>query len=74
MVYADIGDSELIYLMRTNNNEAKEVLFERYKKRIYGIINSYAKKYFLSNVNYDDYFGECFIVFLKCLELYDEEY
>ncbi len=74
MSYKDIGDNELIYLIRSNNNEAKEYLIERYKKRIYGIIKDNCLRITTFNINYDDYFQDCFLVFLRCLETYDSEY
>lgn len=74
MSYNDIGDNELIYLIRNQNNQAKECLIERYKKRIYGMINDCCSSITTFNVNYDDYYQDCFIVFLKCLESYDEDY
>jgi hypothetical protein len=32
MAFADIADTELIYLIRANNNEAKDYLINRYNK------------------------------------------
>ena len=74
MSYTDIGDSELIYLVRANNSEAKNLLVSRYKKRIFGMIDSFVKKNNLSCVNYEDLFSECFMVFLSCLDNYDDDY
>ena len=73
-MYNDIGDSELIYLIRSNNNEARDVLINRYKKRIFGIVHSFAMKYNLTNIDYEDFVSEGFIVFLKCIERYDDDY
>lgn len=72
-MFCDVGDSELIYLLRCDNNDAKECLFSRYKKRIYGIIKSFASKH-MEKIDYDDAYQDCMIIFLKCLELFDDEY
>ena len=74
MSFTDISDNELIYLTRIENKEAKDYLIDRYKKRIYGIINSYFKKYGLTGIDYEDYYQDCFIVFLKCLNGFDNEH
>ena len=74
MEYSDIGDNELIYLIRADNEDAREYLFKRYQKRIFGFINSFSNKYSIKRLDYEDYFQDCFIVFLKCLENFDEEY
>lgn len=74
MSYKDIGDNELIYLIRRDNKEAKDCLIERYKKRLYGIIKDCCSSITMFNVNYDDYYQDCFVVFLRCLETYDDEY
>lgn len=74
MSFIDIGDNELIYLVRNNNLEARDYLISRYKKRMYGFIHSFFKKTYVSGVDYEDYFQECFLVFLKCIEGFDENY
>ena len=48
MAFADIADNELVYLIRADNIEARDYLINRYKKRMYGMINSWAIKY---NIN-----------------------
>lgn len=72
-MFSEIGDNELIYLIRNNNYEAKDVLINRYTKRIYGMIKSFALKKGLVK-DYEDYYQDCFIVFLKCLDFFDNEY
>jgi len=74
MQYSNIGDNELLYLIRCDNQEAKECLIKRYQKRIFGIIDGFSKKYSIKGLDYEDYFQDCFIVFLKCIENYDENY
>ena len=74
MVFANVSDIELIYLTRSNNYFAKDYLIERYRKRIYGIIAELTKKRIIKGLDYEDWFQDGFIVFLKCLDLFDIEY
>lgn len=74
MSFTDIGDNELIHLIKNDNNEAKKYLISRYKKRIYGIINSYFRTHSICGEDYEDYYQDCFIVFLKCLNGFDNEH
>ena len=74
MSFIDISDNELIYLTRSSNEDAKDYLISRYKRRIYGMISSLVGKLGLSNSDYEDYYQESFIVFLKCLDLYDMDF
>lgn len=71
MVFSDIEDNELIYLHRNNNCQAKQYLIDRYKKRIYGMINKFANINGISKLDYEECYQDCFIVFLKCLDYYD---
>ena len=72
-MFCDVGDCELIYLNRCANNDAKDYLFARYKKRIYGMIKSFASKSILK-IDYEDAYQDCMLIFMKCLELFDDEY
>ena len=74
MAFADIADNELVYLIRANNDVAREYLIERYKKRIYGIINGLSNKLGVNDLDYEDSYQDCFMVFLKCLDLYDLDF
>ena len=74
MSFNDITDNELLYLVRNNNQQAKDYLFSRYKRRMYGMIHSFFKKTGINRIDYDDVFQDCFIVFLKCIDKFDEEY
>ena len=73
-MFSNIGDSELIYLIRSENYYAKEYFIERYKKRIYGMINAFATKNCINKLDYEECYQDCFIVFLKCLNGFDNEH
>ena len=70
MIY-DVSDGELIYLYRCGNYDAFDFLTNRYKKRIYGIIEKSRRANNLGSICFDDYYHECYITFLKCLDRYD---
>ena len=65
-----ISDDLLIGLYREGNQDAIDMLFERYKTFIYGIINDVFCN-FGYYVDYEDMFQESMVVFLDCLRKYD---
>lgn len=74
MSFLEVTDNELIYLLRCGNLAAKECFIARYQYRLYGLIKSIIAKKVNEYLDYEDYFQECFIVFLKCMERFNEEY
>lgn len=74
MSFMEVTDNELMYLLRCGNEMAKKVFIERYHYRLYGLIKRFDFKKLSDYLDYDDCFQECFIVFLKCIERFDEEY
>jgi len=70
----DVSDSELIYLYRCSNFCALKELKERYKKRIYGVIEKSKNKYSVRRIDFEDIYHACFIAFMKCVEKFDDEY
>ena len=74
MSFTEIGDNELLYLIRCDNYQAKQVLIDRYRGRIYGMIKSFFTKNKLKNLNFDDYYQSCFLTFTNCLKLCDDNY
>lgn len=72
MFLKEISDDYLICLCRENNEDAKNELCERYSTFIYGILNGVQKKYG-NYIDFEEYFQESFLSFLKCIERYDNE-
>ena len=70
----DVSDDELIYLYRCGNYCALNELRERYKKRIYGVIDKMRNKYGIRPLYFDDIYNSCYIAFMKCIEMYNGEY
>lgn len=66
----EISDDFLICLYREGNQDAIDLLFERYHKFIYGIINDFFKTY-NCYVDYEEMYQEAMCIFLKCLDKYD---
>ncbi|KFZ26939.1 MAG: RNA polymerase sigma-H factor [Candidatus Izimaplasma bacterium HR2] len=69
MTYYKHNDYEIISQIREGNNEALELLFEKYKPLI-------SKKIYKFNLyyDYDDMYQESLMVLFKSLERFDEKY
>lgn len=61
------NDNELIYLIREDNEEAFDMLFNKYKPLMIKFSNKYKYKYEM-----DDMLQECRLGFCKAIETYDE--
>ncbi len=72
MFLNEVSDDWLLCLSREGNQDAIDLLYERYSKFLYGIINEFFKSK-LVYVDYKDMFQECIIVFLGCVQKYDED-
>ena len=71
MFYEEISDDLLICLYREKQQEAIDLLFERYKCYLYGIINDMLKKETLY-FDYDELYQDAIIVLINCIEKYVE--
>lgn len=72
MLLNEISDDLLIHLWRSKNQDAFDLLHSRYRVFIYGIINDFAKNSF-EYLDFDDLYQEAFLIFLRCIDSYDEE-
>ena len=68
----EISDDYLISLYFEKNQEAIDLLFERYKVFIYGIICEFQKRDG-EYIDFEDFFQEAFLVFLNCIQKYDTD-
>ena len=64
--YNNLTDSELIYKIRENDEEAFKVLYSRYSSMIYGIVNKYS-----SDSDTDDLLQEANISFYYATQFFD---
>lgn len=71
MFLKEVSDDLLIELRREGNQDAIDLLFERYRNFIYGIINDFFRKKNLYN-DYDELYQESICIFISCIEKYDE--
>lgn len=72
MFLKEISDDLLICLYREKNQDSIDLLFKRYNKFLYGMISD-----FFNNkseyIDYEEMYQESMLIFLKCIESYDEE-
>lgn len=59
----EISDSELLMLVSEKNEEAEEILNERYKKVIVYYIKKYQNKLIELDININDLFNSCFEIY-----------
>ncbi len=67
----EVSDDWLISLYRNGDQIGIDCLYERYTSFIYGFINNIVSKG--TYYDYSEFFQELIIVFINCLEKYDEE-
>lgn len=65
-IYNNLTDSELIYKIRENDDEAFKTLSERYSSMIHGIVNKYAE-----SSDIDDLLQEANISFYYATQFFD---
>ncbi len=72
MDYKKINDYEVLYMIRENSEDARDILYEKYLP----ILKKLASSYYARNKNlgadYDDYFQEAVIAFYRAISSYDE--
>ncbi len=72
MLINDISDDLLFRLYLEKNQDAIDMLFERYKVFIYGIIVDMQKHYGVF-LEFEELYQDAMVAFLSCLEKYDED-
>ena len=70
MDYKQLNDYELIYKVRENDEDAKTLLFNKYRPLIYKSANRYIQN--CETFEYDDLFQEGVIALYKAIDTYDE--
>lgn len=72
MNYKNINDYEVLYMIRENSDDARDLIFQKYSP----IIKKIANKYYLANkdigADYEDYMQEAMIAFNRALSSYDD--
>ena len=70
MDYKNLNDYELIYKVRENNEDAKFLLFNKYRPLIYKSANRYIQN--CEPFEYEDLFQEGIIALYRAIDTYDE--
>ncbi len=71
--YDDYNDSELIMMINESNEEAKEILLNKYHYIIGLILKKYTKTAFLLGIEGKDLYQEALLGFTDALNRYDEQ-
>ena len=72
MKYKEFNDYELLYMVRENNDDIKDVLYLKYQPIIKSISKQFYEKYKHYGYEYDDFLQEANISFEKAVVNYDE--
>ena len=72
MKYKNYNDYELIYMVRENDDDSKNILYQKYLPIIHSIAHEYYYRFCKYGFDYDDFFQEAMISFQKALIAYDE--
>ena len=72
MNYKNYNDYELIYMVRDNNDNFANILYEKYMPILKKISYEYYQKFDSYGYDYDDFLQEAFVAFQKSLISFDE--
>ena len=73
MDYKDITDNELIYMCCENNEEAENIIIDKYKNCINQCIKSLMKEYYIVGMEQSDLYQEGLIGLMHAIKSFDEE-
>lgn len=73
MIYKDYNDNELIFMVKENSVEAKDILFDKYKYIIDIIIAKYSKVIKMIGLDFTDLYQDAYVGFTEAIDNYKEE-
>lgn len=73
MEYKELNDNELVYLCAENNEDAVNLLINKYKNCILGILKEYLKEYNIIGIEVADLYQEGLIGLMHAIEHFDPE-
>ena len=73
MDYKDINDNELIYMCCEDNEEAENIIIDKYKNCINQCIKSLMKEYYIVGMEQSDLYQEGLIGLMHAIKSFDEE-
>ena len=68
-----ISENELIYLAQENDEQAKDILYQKYKSFIYSIIDKSKKKYNFLTTDIEDLKLECRLIFYNAIDTFNQD-
>jgi len=71
MDYKKYNDYELIYMVKENDDQSKDILLEKYRPIIMSLVNKHYKNNINNSYDYDDYYQEAMLSFYKAIREYD---
>ncbi len=71
MEYKEVNDNELIYLCNENNEDAENMIIEKYKPCILNILKEYLKEYNIIGMEVADLYQEGLIGLIHAIKTYD---
>ena len=73
MDYKELNDNELIYMCCENNEQAENIIIDKYKNCILSILKSYLKEYNIIGVEVADLYQEGLIGLMHAIKTFDKE-
>lgn len=73
MDYKELNDNELIYMCYENNEDAENIIIEKYKNCILTILKGYLKEYNIIGVEVADLYQEGLIGLMHAIKTFDKE-
>lgn len=70
--YQDLNDSELVYMINENSEDAKDVLYSKYSALIHKELNRVRPKAYALGVEWSDLMQEALLGFSNAINTYDE--
>lgn len=73
MDYKNINDYEQIYLIKENDDEAKDIMFKKYRPIVFGIATRYYQKMIHMGMDLDDIVQEGYIGLSNAINCFSED-
>ena len=73
MDYKELNDNELIYMCYENNEEAENIIIDKYKNCINQCIKSLMKEYYIAGIESADLYQEGLIGLMHAIKTFDRE-
>ena len=72
MDYNNMSDSELIYLVKEQNEDAKDIIYDKYKYIIDILTKKYKRSAYILNIEENDLYQEAMLGFVDAIYSYDD--